>query len=172
MLFIFHIKVTHSSTVSEFLAIDIPMLIRIERLAHREERISPVRSMIHDEPNAAYSRTIRFDCADNAGALISVHNCLPALNGAGSIFNWMPAKCQLHRRGSQIEPVPLNNGSWDTIPWGGGGKGNTPLSYTLFYAVPHSPPLRVFLPRLSNYNLKMMHRSLSRVVCVPFIGSH
>lgn len=31
--------------------------------------------------------TIRFDCVDNVGALISVHNCLPALNGAGSIFN-------------------------------------------------------------------------------------
>lgn len=48
-----------------------------------------------DEPLAAARRcaararlrTIRFDCADNAGALISVHNCLPALNGAGSIFN-------------------------------------------------------------------------------------
>lgn len=37
--------------------------------------------------DSARSRTIRFDCADNGGALISVHNCLPALNGAGSIFN-------------------------------------------------------------------------------------
>jgi hypothetical protein len=35
----------------------------------------------------ALAGTIRFDCVDNVGALISVHNCLPALNGAGSIFN-------------------------------------------------------------------------------------
>lgn len=40
MLFIFHIKVAHTPTISRFLAIDISMLIRIERLARREERIS------------------------------------------------------------------------------------------------------------------------------------
>lgn len=98
---------------------------------------------------SAYSRTIRFDCADNGGALISVHNCLPALNGAGSIFNWMPAKCQLHRRGSQIEPAPLNNGLRDTMVEVGAGcrvTGDTPLSYTMFRVVPllytHPKPLR------------------------------
>lgn len=42
----------------------------------------------------------------------------------------MPAKCQLHRRGSQIEPVPLNNGLWDSMPRGGGGEGEA-LSPTL-----------------------------------------
>jgi len=38
ILFIFHSKIAHSPIVSQF-AIDIPMLIRIERLARREERI-------------------------------------------------------------------------------------------------------------------------------------
>lgn len=83
----------------------------------------------------------------------------------------MPAKCQLHRRGSQIEPVPLNNGPWDIMPRGGGGgagKGNTPLSYTLFYAVPHSTPR--LSPRPSDYDLKMMHRRLSHA-CVLYRGS-
>lgn len=52
----------------------------------------PAGSMIHRGGgivgfDSVRSRTIRFDCADNGGALISVHNCLPALNGAGSIFN-------------------------------------------------------------------------------------
>lgn len=49
MLFIFHSKVIGSPTVSRFLAIDIPMLIRIERLTRREERIS--REI--DEPRRA-----------------------------------------------------------------------------------------------------------------------
>ena len=31
--------------------------------------------------HTARSRTIRFDCTRRARALISVHNCLPALNG-------------------------------------------------------------------------------------------
>ena len=79
---------------------------------------------------SARSRTIRFDCADNGGALISVHNCLPALNGAGSIFNWMPAKCQLHRRGSQIEPASLNNRRRpDTMAGAPGPIGPVPLSH-------------------------------------------
>jgi len=48
----------------------------------------------------------------------------------------MPAKCQLHRRGSQIEPVPLNNGPWDTMPRGRGGKGASPLLYRMFRRSP------------------------------------
>lgn len=40
--------------VPRFLAIDIPMLIRIERRSPAEKNlVYPARSMIHDEPNAA-----------------------------------------------------------------------------------------------------------------------
>lgn len=70
----------------------------------------------------------------------------------------MPAKCQLHRRGSQIEPVPLNNGLWDTMPprWGRKGK-HSLLSYTRCFTRCPIPAL-VFLRGRTTAIRKMTHR--------------
>lgn len=80
-------KVIYSIMIPRSLAIDASVLIRISWL----DRGGGNTSGEIDDPRriqrGALTGTIRFDCVDNVGALISVHNCLPALNGAGSIFN-------------------------------------------------------------------------------------